>query len=527
LCLLYEHCAGECTLIWRVCVCVIQARRAKDEEALARKEERAREKASRPPRTQGLLFRYVDGKVGAPIERVMTSEEAARAAAEEKAKAEAAEARQAERASAGAAGERRKQRQEEVGKMQDLLRKSGEKEAGPASRRREDRDKSAPAGQTDASKAATAAPVSSGVVFAEPFVGRENTVVVVGGLGVDISESEALVEFTEVKSRRSKSQQATSNATSAPASSSRDKKRPSAAQAPAAKAPAASSSVAAAPSSISPANVPTPARASPPTPVAVVAAPPAKPAWSAPRATLAVIGGAAAPSEEEIEVERAVEDRENRKNKKREVAEAAHTPQKATAAAAPSSDRKKSADQKKGRSPAADQKKASGGPAGGSRSNSSGRGGGGASDGHREAAALSDAALTAGPAGVSVGPPTTANVASTMSEPSLALDSVSMDIHSVADSYPRRNMDSFQIFVPGKGLQASGAANSTASSAQRVPDGSWAQGRVAYVGGPVQEPALFVPGAHWGSVATGGDLHQFSEILVGEPSSGPDRIISW
>lgn len=540
-----------------------EARRAKDEEAVARKEERAREKASRPPRTQGWLFRYVDGKVGGPIERVMTSEEAARAAAEEKIKASAAEARQAERAGAAASAgsdsrsRRQQQRQEEVGKMQDLLRKNNAA-AGTAPRRREERGaEKGEAGQTEASKttAAVAAavdtspavvPMTSGVMFAEPFIGRENTVVVMGGLGVDISESEALVEFTEVKSRRSKSQQqAALNAAAATAHSSqlaRDKKRPPSAQAPPTKAvaaPAPSSS------SVSPANAPTPARASPPTAV-VAMGPPAKPAWSAPRATLAVIGGTAIPTEEEEQREQERERREERENKrlrnKKEgdrASEATRTPQKGaapTAAAGVSSDRKKSAE-KKSRSPATtpaaalaagDQKK----PA------SSFSGGRAAASHQRESAA---AAVGSAPSSGSADRNNTSSMvpSSLSAEAGLALDSVSMDIHSVADNYPRRNMDSFQIFVPGKGLQASGL-NSAADAATSTStnnnggggssgSGSWTtQNRVAYVGGPVQEPALFVPGgAHWSAVAGGADLHQFSEILGAQPATGPDRIISW
>lgn len=184
-----------------------------------KKEARDKEKASRPPHSKGLLFRYTDdAKTVELTEQVLTAEELAKKSSEVSMKSKRAEEK--------AESKRRKQKLQEEGKIRDLLKKSDEEKAQiansedskPNNETIADADTKSYSGSDDSShdedddsssKAAHCAVeylLASGAtgtsMFGEPM-GHAGTVVVGGTDAFLLSESEALLEFTEVTRKRS------------------------------------------------------------------------------------------------------------------------------------------------------------------------------------------------------------------------------------------------------------------------------------------------------------------------------------
>lgn len=99
----------------------VAARKAR-EEAAAKKEARDKEKASRPPHSKGLLFRYTDeAKTVGMIEQVLSAEEAAKKASDD--------AQKQKKMDDKVDGKRQKLKALEDRKIRDLLKRSGTESA--------------------------------------------------------------------------------------------------------------------------------------------------------------------------------------------------------------------------------------------------------------------------------------------------------------------------------------------------------------------------------------------------------------
>ena len=185
-----------------------------------KKEARDKEKASRPPHSKGLLFRYTDdAKTVELIEQVLSVEELAKKTSEMSTISKRSEEK--------AESKRRKQKLQEEGKIRSLLKKNDEEKAvakaedlkhinetensksiaviksdsGSDDSSHDDDDDSSSEAAHGAAEFLLASATSGSGMFVEPMISA-GTVIVGGSDAFLLSESEALMEFTEVTRKR-------------------------------------------------------------------------------------------------------------------------------------------------------------------------------------------------------------------------------------------------------------------------------------------------------------------------------------